>query len=363
MVLDPVAALLGGDKLGHRGRGPSGRRARRAVAGALDLQVVDRRSRSANSGGPEQLRRRRSKERPFSRDVWGGSTAAGFNDQHLAVYLVEVTGAGRVQRRAARGGAVHKSEGTDPSPPRGGRGNSRLDRLTEEPLSDPAAPSSRRLDRLERGAGALLRRAAPARCPGGPVDALPADPCAAVAGAPWQPRRPPPSRAQQFSDQVPIALHGGSSTRSAFLDGDPARRDPSAQSSCGRKTCIVVPIIQYNRSQWILSVSTRWTAHRSTFSWSAGCVPRSPRDTCSRATDCRRFDSSPSICASTRTPSRACTASSSGAASSRRGAAWVHSSAPRRSRRVHLGNTIAGCTRSSRACWRMPTRPVSPSTT
>ena len=166
MVLDPVAALLGGDKLGHRGRGPSGRRARRAVAGALDLQVVDRRSRSANSGGPEQLRRRRSKERPFSRDVWGGSTAAGFNDQHLAVYLVEVTGAGRVQRRAARGGAVHKSEGTDPSPPRGGRGNSRLDRLTEEPLSDPAAPSSRRLDRLERGAGALLRRAAPARCPG-----------------------------------------------------------------------------------------------------------------------------------------------------------------------------------------------------
>ena len=161
MVLDPVAALLGGDKLGHRGRGPSGRRARRAVAGALDLQVVDRRSRSANSGGPEQLRRRRSKERPFSRDVWGGSTAAGFNDQHLAVYLVEVTGAGRVQRRAARGGAVHKSEGTDPSPPRGGRGNSRLDRLTEEPLSDPAAPSSRRLDRLERGAGALLRRAAP----------------------------------------------------------------------------------------------------------------------------------------------------------------------------------------------------------
>ena len=33
MVLGPVAALLGGDKLGHRGRGPGGRRARRAVAG------------------------------------------------------------------------------------------------------------------------------------------------------------------------------------------------------------------------------------------------------------------------------------------------------------------------------------------
>ena len=32
---------------------------------------------------------------------------------------------------------------------------------------------------------------------------------------------------------------------------------------------------------------------------------RSPRDACSRPTDCRRLDSSPSICASTRTPSRA----------------------------------------------------------
>ena len=40
-------------------------------------------------------------------------------------------------------------------------------RLTEEPLSDPAAPSPRRLDRLAGGAGALPR---------GPVDALPADP-------------------------------------------------------------------------------------------------------------------------------------------------------------------------------------------
>ena len=39
-------------------------------------------------------------------------------------------------------------------------------RLTEEPLSDPAAPSPRRLDRLAGGAGALPR---------GPVDALPAD--------------------------------------------------------------------------------------------------------------------------------------------------------------------------------------------
>ena len=92
MVLGPVAALLGGGQAWPPRSWP--RRATGATRcrrGTLDLQVVDGRSRSANSGGPEQLVvGREGQERPFSPDVLGGSTSAGFNDQHLAVYLVEV---------------------------------------------------------------------------------------------------------------------------------------------------------------------------------------------------------------------------------------------------------------------------------
>ena len=124
MVLGPVAALLGGDKLGHRGRGPGGATgATRCRRGTLDLQVVDGRSRSANSGGPEQLVvGREGQERPFSPDVWGARRPPASTTSTSPSTSSRFTGAGRVQRRAARGGAVHKSEGTDPSPPRGGRG-------------------------------------------------------------------------------------------------------------------------------------------------------------------------------------------------------------------------------------------------
>ncbi len=133
MVLGPVAARLsGGDKLGHRGR-----------------------------GRPEQLVvGREGQERPFSPDVWGARRPPASTTSTSPSTSSRLTGAGRVQRRAARGGAVHKSEGTDPSPPRGGRGTPEADELA----SAPHAPPSRAA--RPRGRGGLADApSAPTRRP------------------------------------------------------------------------------------------------------------------------------------------------------------------------------------------------------
>ena len=100
MVLGPVAALLGGDKLGHRGRGPGGRRARRAVAGGpstcrgcrrpLALRELGRagaaRRRSRGAGAAVQVRtfggldvRRLQRPAPRRLPRRGSPATGGFN--------------------------------------------------------------------------------------------------------------------------------------------------------------------------------------------------------------------------------------------------------------------------------------------
>ena len=108
MVLGPVAALLGGGQAWPPRSWP--RRATGATRcrrGTLDLQVVAGRSRSANSGGPEQLVvGREGQERPFSPDVWGARRPPASTTSTSPSTSSRFTGAGRVQPRAARGGAA-----------------------------------------------------------------------------------------------------------------------------------------------------------------------------------------------------------------------------------------------------------------